>query len=419
VLVLASPTAPRYTSPLRMSRIFSISVFLLVVLTVLGGMHTYLWFRLIRDPQLPGAWRRGLTVLLALLAVGVPVGLAMSRTATGWIARAAPIAAATWLGVAFVLLCSVAALDLARLASEGFQFVLDWVRTRPDPPADPARRLVIARAIAGGAALAAGGASALAVRRALGPAEVTEVPIALERLPAALSGLTIAQISDLHVGPTIREKEVRRVVEQTNALRADLVAITGDLVDGTVAQLGPIIAELGNLHARYGVVFVTGNHEYYSGAPPWIAELRRLGIRVLANERVQVGDAGASIDLAGVDDWRHTAGEYPGGYPAALARALHGRDADRSLVLLQHQPRGMEVAVQAGVELQLSGHTHGGQIVPFNLLVALAYPYVRGLYRHESAAGEGQIFVSRGTGFWGPPMRLGSPPEIAKIVLTR
>ncbi len=403
-----------------MLRALAIIAFLLVVLLVVGGMHAYLWLRLVRDPQLPDSWRRLLTVLLVLLAVGVPAGLFLMRAASGWVARAAPIAATTWLGVAFILFCSVALFDLIRLAGLGVQFMLAWIRTQPDPPADPARRLVLARAVAGSAAVVAGSATAFATRRAFGPAQVTEVPVVLERLPPALSGLTIAQITDLHVGPTIREKEVRRVVEQTNGLGADVIAITGDLVDGSVAQLGHIVAELGKLQARHGVFFVTGNHEYYSGAAQWTAMLRRLGIRVLSGERVAIGDAGASFDLAGMDDWREVAGgDHPGGYPGALRDALAGRDPERSLVLLQHQPRDMDAAVASGVELQISGHTHGGQIVPFNLLVSLAYPYVAGLYRHRCAAGTGQIFVSRGTGFWGPPMRLGAPPEIAKLVLTR
>ncbi len=402
-----------------MSRpLLSFAVFILVSVSVLGGMHAYLWWRLVRDPSLPEPWRRIATVLLALLALGVPLGIFVARLGTGWVARIAPIAAATWLGIAFVLFSTVLAFDLVRLAGDGLSFILDWMRTRPDPPADPQRRLVLARALAGGAVLAAGAATAYSMRSALGPAHIHEVPVKLERLPPALSGLTIAQISDLHVGPTLRDAEVRRVVEQTNALRPDLVAITGDLVDGSVPQLGPAISHLASLRARYGVVFVTGNHEYYSGVGPWLAELRRLGVRVLENERVRIGDAGASLDLAGVDDWRE-ASSGPGGYPGALGSALAGRDPDRCLVLLQHQPRGVDEAVRAGVELQLSGHTHGGQIFPFNFLVAWAYPYIAGLYRHREPRQSGQIFVSRGTGFWGPPMRLGSPPEIAKIVLTR
>jgi predicted MPP superfamily phosphohydrolase len=212
---------------------------------------------------------------------------------------------------------------------------------------------------------------------------------------------------------------VRRVVEQTNALRPDVVAITGDLVDGSVDDLGPLVSHLGDLRARHGVFFVTGNHEYYSGVGEWVRELRRLGIRVLRNERVAIGDAGpggATIDLAGVDDW--SAARFGEGHGMDLGAALAGRDPDRSLVLLAHQPRGVDAAVRAGVELQVSGHTHGGQIFPFSLLVAAAYPYVRGLHVHEEGDRSGHIYVSRGTGYWGPPMRLGFPPEIARIVLT-
>jgi predicted MPP superfamily phosphohydrolase len=209
---------------------------------------------------------------------------------------------------------------------------------------------------------------------------------------------------------------VRRIVDQTNALRPDVVAVTGDLVDGTVAELGNAVSHLGRLQARYGVYFVTGNHEYYSGVDAWIAELRRLGLRVLRNERVRIGDAGASIDLAGVDDW--SAGRFGNGHGPRLDAALAGREPDRSLVLLAHQPRGVDEAVRSGVELQVSGHTHGGQIFPFSLIVGAVYPYLAGLYAHAEDGAAGQIFVSRGVGYWGPPLRLGSPPEIPKIVLT-
>ncbi|HET6923623.1 MAG TPA: metallophosphoesterase, partial [Anaeromyxobacteraceae bacterium] len=198
----------------------------------------------------------------------------------------------------------------------------------------------------------------------------------------------------------------------------DLVAITGDLVDGGVPELGAAVAELSRLRSRWGTFFVTGNHEYYSGVEPWLAELRRLGVTVLRNQRVSVGDrdpGGASLDLAGIDDWR-SRGLAPGHGPD-LARALAGRDPARSLVLLAHQPHGVPEATRAGVELQLSGHTHGGQIFPFSLLVGLAYRYVKGLYRHEEGGAAGQVYVNRGTGYWGPPMRLLNAPEITRIVL--
>ena len=399
-----------------MARAISFATFFLVSLAVLGGMHYYLWARLVRDPALPEPWRRVATVAVALAAIAIPAGLVAARVAARPVARIVPAAAFTWLGIAFLLFCALVAIDLARLAATGVAFAADLLRGGADAPPDPARRAVLARAVAGTAALAAGSTGLVAFRSATGPAEIHEVPVRLARLPHALSGLTIAQITDLHVGPTIGERAVRRVIEQTNALRPDLVAITGDLVDGSVAELGGTIAELGRLRAPHGVFFVTGNHEYYSGVDEWLAFLRRLGVRVLRNERVEVGGPGASLDLAGVDDW--SAGRFGLGHGPDLPRALAGRDEDRALVLLAHQPRGVGEAVRAGVDLQLSGHTHGGQIFPFNLLVGAVYPYVRGLHEHREGDRSGQIFVSCGTGYWGPPMRLGAPPEIAKIVLT-
>jgi predicted MPP superfamily phosphohydrolase len=397
-------------------RVLSFVIFLVVSLAIMAGMHWYLWLRLVRDPALAEPWRRMLELGFAVLTLSLPLGMLAFRIAPRPFDRLIPIAAFTWLGLAFLLFVAVLALDLARLAVEGAALVADWARARPDPPEDPARRLFVARALAGTAVAATAGVSVLAFRSATGPAEINDVPVRLERLPRALSGLTIAQITDLHVGPTIGERHVRRIVDQVNATRPDVVAITGDLVDGSVSELGGAVGHLARLRARHGVFFVTGNHEYYSGVGPWLVELDRLGIRVLRNERVTIGDAGASLDLAGVHDWstRGLGREHA----IDLGRALEGRDPDRSLVLLAHQPRGVGEAVRAGVELQISGHTHGGQIVPFNLLVRAAYPYVKGLHLHQEEGRSGQIFVSRGTGYWGPPLRFGSPPEIAKIVLT-
>ena len=399
-----------------MSRpLLTFATFLGVSLLVVGGMHAYIWSRLVRDTGVAEPWRRLLTVGLVAAAVVVPVSLLAMRARGGALSDGLVFAAMTWLGVSFLLLSTLLVVDLVRLAASGVTTLADWLRHAPEAPADPERRRLVARAVAGGVVLATGGAAAYAVSSALGDPEIHEVPVRLARLPRQLSGLTIAQITDLHVGRTIGEQEVQRVVAATNRLRPDVVVITGDLVDGSVRMLERSVAPLAGFNARYGTYFVTGNHEYYSGAAAWVEHLRRLGIRVLRNERAPVGDAGASIDLAGIDDWR-SGGMIPGHGPD-LAGALRGRDPDRSLVLLAHQPRGVEEAAGAGVELQVSGHTHGGQIFPFTLATALVYPYLHGLYPVRGGNGS-QIFVSRGTGYWGPPMRLGSPPEIARIVLT-
>jgi predicted MPP superfamily phosphohydrolase len=260
--------------------------------------------------------------------------------------------------------------------------------------------------------LAAGAAlGALAVRSGLGQVAVRSVDVELERLPSELDGLVIAQLSDVHVGPTIGRDFVERIVARTNELDPDVIVITGDLVDGSVAALRDAVAPLSELRARHGVYFVTGNHEYYSGAPAWCEELSRLGVRVLRNERVRIGGAAASFDLAGVDDF--SARGFGRGHGADLARALDGRDPTRELVLLAHQPRAIFEAEQAGVGLQLSGHTHGGQLWPWNYLVRLQQPAVSGLSRF----GKAQLYTSNGTGYWGPPMRLGAPAEITRIVL--
>jgi predicted MPP superfamily phosphohydrolase len=401
------------------TRVLSFATFLAISLTLLGGMHWYLWMRLVRDPGVAGPWRQILTVAFLVLAFCVPIGILALRLAPHPLDRLIPVAAFTWLGLAFLLFVAVLALDLARLAAEGASLALAHLRSLPEPPVDPSRRLFVARTLAGTAVAAAAGTSALAFRSALGPAQVSEVPVRLERLPRALSGFTIAQVSDLHVGPTIGERHVRRIVDQVNALRPDLVAITGDLVDESVARAGAAVSHLGRLSAPHGVFFVTGNHEYYAGVDPWLEELRRLGVRVLRNERVAVGDAGASFDLAGVNDYSMQAVDEDR-RSRDLDRALAGRDPERSLVLLAHQPRksAVQQAVEGGVELQISGHTHGGQIAPWNVIVAAVFPYVKGLYPHPANGRTGQVYVSRGTGYWGPPMRLGAPPEIAKIVLT-
>ena len=402
-----------------MSRPLQFALFLLVLLAVLGGMHWYLWARLVRDPQLADPWRRVLAVAIALAGASIPAGLFLSRLLRRPLPRLLPMAVFGWFGLAFLLFIALLAADLVRWGATGVAWLWEAARRIPDPPADAERRIFVARAVASGAALAAGASALYGVRSATGPPEVSEVPLRLSRLPAALSGLTIAQVSDLHVGPTVGQAEVRRVVEMVNALRPDLVAITGDLVDGRVSELRGAIGELTRLRSRWGTFFVTGNHEYYSGVGPWLEELGRLGVRVLHNDRVSVGDpgpGGASFDLAGIDDWR-SRGLAPGHGPD-LVRALAGRDPERSLVLLAHQPQGVREATRAGVELQLSGHTHGGQIFPFSLLVGLAYQYVKGLYTHREGEAATHVYVNRGTGYWGPPMRIGNPPEITRLVLS-
>jgi uncharacterized protein len=380
-------------------------VFIAVALSLLAGIHYYLWARLIRDPRWRPPWITVGGTLLSLLAASIPLSLILGR-AQGDFRRGFVWAGYVWLGVMFLLFAVIVSTDLLRLVAAIAR------RVAAAQPLDPGRRTLLARLAAGTTGVLVSGLAAAALRSVAKPVEVRRVRVRLDRLPRAQDGFRIAQLTDIHVGPTIGRAFVEEIVGRVNALAPDLIAITGDLVDGTVGQLAAAIEPLARLQAPHGVYFVTGNHEYFSGVEPWLNELNRLGIRVLRNERVRIDNGTVGFDLAGVDD--RSAVHYGGLSPEhALGRALLERDPARELVLLAHQPRTLLDAEPFGVGLQLSGHTHGGQMWPFNFVVGLQQPFVAGLHRR----GRAQIYVSRGTGYWGPPMRLGAPAEITEIRL--
>jgi predicted MPP superfamily phosphohydrolase len=242
------------------------------------------------------------------------------------------------------------------------------------------------------------------------PVRRVDVPIA--GLPAPLHGFSIAQISDVHVGATIKRGYLDRIVDAVNELRADMIAVTGDLVDGSVAQLAPHTEPLSRLSARHGAFFVTGNHEYYSGVHAWVNEVRRLGLAVLMNEHVVLEHEGTTVVVAGVTDY--SAGHFDPAHRSDPAAAIAGAPRDAGVrLLLAHQPRSAFAAAPAGFDLQLSGHTHGGQIFPWTYLVRLQQPFTAGLHR----LGKLRVYISRGTGYWGPPKRLGAPSEITYLRL--
>jgi uncharacterized protein len=380
-------------------------VFLVVVLGIVAAVHFYAWRKLVRAPQWPRPLRVVATVTLVALAVLVPVGFSAQRWARPDIARVLVLVGATWAGVVFLLFVTLAVLDLLRGAA--------WlVRPRRPEGMDPERRRFLARAVAGFAGAGAAGLSGAAVAEAARSPEVVRLRVPIARLPAALEGFRIVQWSDLHVGPLLQRAFVEDLVARTNALEPDVIAITGDLVDGDVPTLSDAVAPLARLRARHGVFLTTGNHEYYVGVEQWLDHLPTLGVRVLRNERVSLERGGAHLDLAGVDD--ASASRWPG-HGTDPDRALSGRDPARPVVLLAHQPKQVHDARRLGVDLVLSGHTHGGQIFPFGLFVRLVQPAVAGLHRF----GDTWLYVSRGTGFWGPPMRLGSRAEITSVELVR
>jgi len=396
--------------------------FYLAVSVAVALASLYLWKRLVLDARLPRAGLLAASLVLGCGAALLPLVRMFGQDRAPAALRTWNFLAYAWMGVLFYALVTRWLLELPLLLHR----TLGWWRRR-QPAANPhapaatgpdllSRRRALVRAAAGATVLGSAGAGIAGIRSALYELATVTVPVRVPRLPAGLDGIRVVQISDLHVGPLLDEGFVRAVTGRVNALRPDLVVVTGDVVDGPVHHLEALVAPLGGLDARWGTFFVTGNHEYYSGFEPWIQHFAKLGMRVLANERVAVGDAGpggASFDLAGVHDWhggRRNTSQAPD-----LDAALAGRDPERALVLLAHQPAQIDQAAAAGVGLQISGHTHGGQMWPFGALTMLAQPYLRGLHQHAPGS---QIYVSSGTGFWGPPLRVFAPAEITELVLT-
>lgn len=275
----------------------------------------------------------------------------------------------------------------------------------PKPRPTPSRRLFVSRIVGGTAAAVALGTVGAGTYGVLRGPKLKHVTVPLAKLPRAAHGYRIAVVSDVHLGPILGRGHTQRIVDTINSAQPDLIAVVGDLVDGSVAELGHAAEPLAQLRARDGSYFVTGNHEYFSGAAEWVDHVRELGLRPLENARVEK----AGFDLAGVND---VAGESYGQGPD-FVRALGDRDRSRASVLLAHQPIVIDEAVEHGVDLQLSGHTHGGQLWPGNLIAGLANPTVEGLERY----GDTQLYVSRGAGAWGPPVRVGAPSDITIVQL--
>ncbi|MFJ6786489.1 metallophosphoesterase [Streptomyces angustmyceticus] len=448
-------------------------IFALIVIPVLGlfvGVHRYLWCRLVRDTTTPGSRpRRAGTAAAFVLPVLTLAALLAGRAGAPF-----PLQQAlAWPG--YLWLALVLYLTLALLAGEAVRAAgLRLLRTRepseptppppatrapasptapsptapaptpapptaaapptpppstdreelaPSPPpspsptllppgspalppvATPPRRLFLSRAVAAGASLAATAAVGYGTATTLAGPVVKRVTVPLAKLPRRAHGFRIAVVSDIHLGPILGRAHTRRVVETINRTNPDLVAIVGDLVDGSVADLAPAAEPLRDLRSRHGAFFVTGNHEYYSGAGSWVDHVRELGIHPLENARTEL----PGFDLAGVND---VTGQTEQAGPDH-DQALSGRDPSRAVVLMAHQPVTIHDTVRFGVDLQLSGHTHGGQMWPFTYIAAATNPTVAGLERY----GDTQLYVTRGAGAWGPPVRLGAPPDVTVIEL--
>ncbi|MEU4064576.1 metallophosphoesterase [Streptomyces wedmorensis] len=442
---------------------------LVVVLALLGAVHRYVWQRLVRDVTTPGSVPRrvGTAALVALpllslaalvsgragapfalqqavawpgflwlalllyVTLALAVGEAVRPVLRAWLARreAAAAPAEPVRASAPVAVPTEAPAAAGRPAPHGptaapatdptpeptqtqTQTQAQTQTPTPDPAsAEPAssdlsRRLFVSRVVAGSAAAVAVGTVGYGTYGVLRGPRLKRVTVPLAKVPRAAHGYRIAVVSDIHLGPILGRAHTQRIVDTINSAQPDLIAVVGDLVDGTVENLGTAAEPLARLRARHGSFFVTGNHEYFSGADAWVDHVRELGLRPLRNERVEIA---AGFDLAGVDD---VAGESEGRGPD-FVRALGDRDRARASVLLAHQPIVVHDAVRHGVDLQLSGHTHGGQLWPGGFLAELANPTVAGLERY----GDTQLYVSRGAGAWGPPVRVGAPSDITIVEL--
>ncbi len=446
---------------------------LIIALIGLVVVHGYLWLRLVRDTTRPGRLRRYGTWLLGFLALLAPLTMVITRTTGPSISRPFAWLGYPWIGLLFYLVIFFLLLEVPRA-------LIEWRlrrttapttartttqassnpsgQTAPDDPVDAApngqpdtaatppvptpdsepeqqtstpqtltpqtpatptpdnsdlllsRRLVLARSVALLAAAATVGTVGYGVRTALGEPTIKQVTVPLRRLNRRMSGFRIAVVSDIHLGPFIGRGFAERVVTLVNRQQPDLVAIVGDLVDGPVAELGQAATPLRDLTARHGAYFVTGNHEYYSGADEWLDQIRELGVRPLVNQRVEINQGAVTLDVAGVND---AEAERFGGEEPDYDAALGDRDPTRPVVLLAHQPVQVHRAAEYGVDLQLSGHTHGGQLFPFHLMVRLQQPTLSGLTKFDDT----WLYVTNGAGFFGPPIRVGAPPDITIVRL--
>ncbi|MDP6853500.1 MAG: metallophosphoesterase [Candidatus Marinimicrobia bacterium] len=276
---------------------------------------------------------------------------------------------------------------------------------------DPRRRAFLgltAKQIAGG--LAATG-TLWGVYTATKKPEIVKIDIPIENLPPQLKGLRLAQITDLHVGSMITGKFVKQVTDSLKSLNADMVFFTGDAADGSVEHFGKYMDSFSTVRPKYGKFFVTGNHEYYSDMNGWLRKIESLGFKILVNESQNIVINGATLMITGIPDrgGRH----FSKFHRTDMEKAVGGMAEPDAKILLAHQPKDVEHAVKYNFNLQLSGHTHGGQYFPFSLLVQLAHPFIKGLHKRENT----WIYVNQGTGYWGPPMRIGTVPEITEITL--
>ncbi len=391
-------------------------LFFLVTVTVITGSGLYIRQRLINPMPIRKPYKRVLALGVLATPLMVPVIIMIRKVGVGghffdlfaWMG---------YLGFGFLsfVLTYLLVSDAVRLISRAIGALFNRKKTKKTPQRrfDPDRRRMLADMVNIGIVSSALVSTAYGFSQARRLPVVKTVVLPFRGLPQDGHGFRIAQISDIHVSETIKQDWVRKVVGEVNRLEPDMVAFTGDLADGAAHRLTADAAPLADLRAPLGKFFVTGNHEYYSGAEKWVNLVRRLGFTVLTNEHRVVQKGNARLLIGGVTDYR--AGRFIKAHASDPHAAIAHAPSAHLKILLAHQPKSIFEASRAGFDLQLSGHTHGGQFFPWNYAIDLVYPFKAGLYHVNNT----RMYVNRGTGYWGPPVRLGSPSEITLFKLKK
>lgn len=387
-------------------------IWIAIVVVVMGGGFAYVGWRLITPMALTGVWKTAAWGVVGAMFFVPVLSMFLLRFAEGigswwsWIVYGS-------LGFLSFIFTLLVFRDLALVGEKGISWLASLVRGTEGGLLDPSRRTFLLQtsnlAIIG----AAGILTSYGIYEARRKPGVVNLRIPIPRLPESFEGFRIVQITDIHAGLTVKRDWIETIATQVEELKPDLLAFTGDLVDGSVSHLRGDVAPLFRLQAPYGKFFVTGNHEYYSGAESWVEEIDRMGYKVLMNEHQLISKNGSSLVLAGVTDY--SGGTFLPHHQSNPVKAMEGAPADTVKILLAHQPRTIYAAEPLGFDLILTGHTHGGQFFPWNLLATIGQPYIKGLHNRNG----GWVYVSMGTGYWGPPVRLGSRSEITVFTLTR
>jgi uncharacterized protein len=383
---------------------------IVIVILVLSHGITYIGRRLIRTSKLKKPWNIAAWIVLTLSFLLPVVSMMFTRSISGtslllsWITYTA-------LGllsfIFFFLFIRDAAWFLSMIGTKLFHLFFP-----KKVQLDPSRRLFLAQSTNLGILGVAAVATSYGIYEARKTPGVVNIDIPITRLPKEFDGFKIVQICDVHAGLTVDRAWIEKVVEEVQKQSPDIIAFVGDMVDGSVSALEDTVAPFKELHAPFGKYFTTGNHEYYSGALQWIKHAGTLGFDVLMNEHRSIAKNGAHIILAGVTDY--TAGQFFKDQASDPHKALTQTSNSDIKILMAHQPRTLYQLDDLKVDFTMNGHTHGGQFIPWNYLATFGQPFIKGLHQWNN----GLVYVSKGTGYWGPPVRVGARSEVTVFTLT-